>query len=178
MTLRLYNPGLVWHPLRLASGGGLPLLAESRAIERRMARILNEWKGTRYSDCPPCKGEMANCVGFVSSVLDELYGWDPAPLPDVPSDACFHNKRKAIRGLRWFLNRYPHRKVASNEIEAGDVLVTGPNSGGPGHAILVGPDENTLWQMHSDAHCAGLAIPTTYRLFKAYRLKDRLSWLR
>lgn len=168
---------LQWRSLNI--GSGLDRAAEGNLL-RRMDRILAEWEGTPYRDGQSVKGVGTFCTAFVCAVLDELYRRTPAtPLPQIPTDASMHDRATAWRGLRWFLSHYPaHEALECTIVQPGDILVTGPQSGGPGHAIFVGPRENTLWQCSGGAvHFTGMHIPDTYTLFAVYRFADRASWL-
>lgn len=138
------------------------------------------WEGTPYREGQSVRGVGTFCTAFVCAVLDELYQDGRATsLPEIPTDASMHDRSTALAGLRWFLRRYPeHAEVTSGKIQPGDVLVTGPSGGGPGHAILVGPRENTLWQCSGGSvHFTGMALPDCYQLHAVYRMKDRIRWL-
>lgn len=80
--------------------------------------------------------------------------------------------------MRQIMERYPrHEEVTDGWVEPGDVLVTGPRNGGPGHMMIVGPRANTVWQASSDhVHYTGLALPYTSKLFRVYRMCDRELW--
>lgn len=175
-----YQPiGLTWTSFNVSSLG-MFRPQESR-LARRMGRIMAEWEGTPYLDGQCVKGVGTFCTAFVCSVLDELYGKDrPTPLPEIPTDAAMHDPAKAREGLRWFLSHYPnHEKRVDPHVQPGDVLVTGPRGGGPGHAILVGPCENTLWQCSGGSvHFTGMSLPDQYQLFAVYRMTDRMKWFR
>lgn len=171
--MQVYNPGLEWRPLRLGDDH-----VTAMAIEKRMDAILARWRGTPYAAGQAMAGCGVFCTAFVCRVLDELYGKEPTPLPDIPLDVSFHNPDTARSGLRWFLRSYPnHARIVNGEVEPGDVLVTGPVSGGPGHAILVGPSPSSLWEARSGGvGRTGLMIPAEYRLHAVYRLTDRELW--
>jgi hypothetical protein len=170
-------------PLRWQSfcieGTGMHRAAEGGLL-RRMERIFGAWEGTPYRDGQAVKRVGTFCTAFLCAVLDELYRVErPTPLPEIPTDAAMHHPPTARAGLRWFLSHYPrHQEVTDGFVQPGDVLVTGPQGGGPGHGILVGPRENTLWQCSADSvHFTGMSIPECYQLFAAYRMTDRSKWL-
>lgn len=174
-----YNPiPLTWRSFSI--NGGTHRAAEN-ALLRRMARIFAEWEGTPYRTGQHVKQVGTFCTAFVAAVLDELYRLDrPVPLPEIPPDASFHHSGTARAGLRWFLRQYPNHEPIpiGGEVQPGDVLVTGPGGGGPGHGILVGPAENTIWQCSGGSvHFTGFALPEPYILYAAYRLTDRMLWL-
>lgn len=177
MIARYENVGLRWQAFTI-NGTGIFRAAE-RAVERRMGRILDSWEGTPYDAGQAQKGVGAFCTAFVVGVLDELYRCAPTPLPLIPQDAAMHDPDRARAGLRWFLERYPrHERIPNGIMQPGDVLVTGPVGGGPGHALIVGPRENTIWQCSGQGvHYTGLALPTSYRLHSIYRMTNRTEWL-
>lgn len=145
----------------------------------RLDRILASWEDTPYRPGQHVRGVGTYCTAFVCAVLDELYRQPSAALPeDIPIDASMHDPELARSGLRWFLTRYPnHVRVQDGTVEPGDVLVTGPVSGGPGHAIIAGPRKGTLWQCSGrSVHRAGYSLPETYRLHAVYRMTDRHKW--
>lgn len=174
--IRYVSLPVTWTSLSLSEWGSR---AEEGAILRRMERILWQWEGTPYVPGQCLRGVGAFCTAFLCAVLDELYGRTPAtPLPEIPDDASMHSPETARAGLRWFLRHYPnHVQIFDGIVQPGDVLVTGPKGGGPGHAILVGPRENTMWQCSGrSVHFTGLSIPDTYTLHAIYRMTDRLAW--
>lgn len=185
--LRYIDVGLAWQTFNLGKGGFYR--AAEGSFVRRLERILGEWEGTPYRNGQSLKGVGTFCTAFLCSVLDELYRKaQPTPLPDIPPDAAMHDPERARGGLRWFLETYPNHVRVEPEIDGpykgrrivqpGDVLVSGPVGGGPGHAILVGPRENTLWQCSGQSvHWTGLYLPDCYSLFAAYRMTDRETWL-
>lgn len=154
--------------------------AQENEMLRRMGRILNDWEGTPYADGQSVKGVGTFCTAFVCAVLDELYRKErPTPMPEIPSDAAMHDRATAIAGLHWFLRHYPENERQDGDlVQPGDILITGPVGGGPGHAMFVGPRENTLWQCSGESvHYTGMHLPDVYRLFAVYRMKDRHTWL-
>ncbi len=100
-------------------------------------------------------------------------------MPEIPHDISFHNRKGAMSGLRWFMRQFPTCKQQTNgEIEPGDVLITGPVGGGPGHAMIVGPWENQIWQATgaSGVHFTGMALPHIFELHAVFRFTDREVW--
>lgn len=143
----------------------------------RIERILCDWEGTPYARGQRVKQVGVFCTAFVCAVLDELYGREPVDLPEIPDDASMHDPARARAGLRWFLRQYPCDVVEDGFVEPGDVLITGPIAGGPGHAIFVGPQPGTLWQASGPAvHFTGMSIPGEYSLHAVYRLRERQKW--
>jgi hypothetical protein len=92
-----------------------------------------------------------------------------------------HSREQAIATMRTLRKLYmPNRLVRDGSIEPGDVIVTGPSNGGPGHVMLGGPERNTLW------HCnEGIGVRMTgigfvdgaQRIFGVYRFTDREKWI-
>lgn len=170
---------LEWHPLRLELDGFASPVAKGRAIERRLERILGEWKDTPYHPSFIHKKQGVYCTAFVCRVLEELYRREWRDMLNIPDDISFHNREGAIAGLKWFMRQFPAcEKITDNKIEPGDVIITGPEGGGPGHAIIVGPRRNTMWQASGTCgvHFTGLALPNIYELYAAYRFSDRSTW--
>lgn len=174
-----YNPlSLRWRSLILCDTG--LYRASEAAVLRRMSRELDRWEGTPYRDGENKPKVGTYCTAFVCSVLDALYRREGAKMPEIPSDASMHCRATALGGLRWFLERYPnHQRIEGREVQPGDILVTAPVGGGPGHAILVGPRENTIWQCSgkTGVHFTGMALPASYVLHSVWRLTDRMAWI-
>lgn len=124
---------------------------QNRAVEDRLLRILESWEGTPHREGQQCRGEAVDCVRFVSAVLDELYGIR-TEIARLPQDASFHSKETCYSAFRTFMQGYPHDKV-EGALQPGDILVTGPRGGGPGHAIVVG--KRHLW------HCDSRSVVRT-----------------
>jgi len=176
-----YEPmGLRWKRMTLRTGS-MPEHALSSHIEKRLGQILASWEGTRYVPGQRCRQVGVDCVRFVSAVLDELYHRPVATeCPELPQDISMHNRRGALGGLRSFLRSYPeHERVFDGWVEPGDIIVSGPPQGGPGHAIIVGPMENTVWQASSPCvHYTGLYVASEFQtVFAVYRLLDRHLWV-
>jgi len=152
--------------------------AGCRSIENRLSYILGEWRGSVHRDGQQCKGVAVDCVRFVSAVVDELYGIQ-TEIEKLPPDAAFHSKETTLGAFRNFMSKYPHTKVGGKEIQPGDILITGPRGGGPGHAIVVGV--RNLW--HCDSYSV---VPTgtylsnggVYFLKTILRGADRHLWVR
>lgn len=177
-TICYHDHGLTWRALRLNSSFAMDI-ARARRIERRMMKILQTWEHTRYMPGQQMPGVGTDCVRFVCGVLDELYNRKTS-LPRNVQDVALHDRKGAIRTMRHIRKLYPnHEKVTDGIIEPGDVIITGEQDGGPGHAILVGAEENTLWQaMYHGVQRCGLGLIQDYqRVFRIYRFKDKHSWV-
>lgn len=180
---------LEWTPINLNNK-----IVESKVADR-LADVLHSWEDTPYNSKQHAKGVGTFCTAFVCGVLDELYRKPVAtPLADVPHDASMHNPEMARSGLRWFMRHYPTAErfwsvtVDGDEdggmdghklpVQPGDVLITGPVGGGPGHAIMIGPRKNVMWQASlSCVHYTGFAIPMGMMLYAVYRFTDREGWV-
>ena len=173
MTVHYRDVGLRWTDYSGES---------AEAFNQRLAKILESWESTPYSPGIIARGRQGGvfCTAFVARVLDELYGRESVPMPDIPHDASFHNRRRSEAALRWFMRRYPESyQVEGFMVEPGDLLMTGPDGGGPGHCLMVGPRRNVAWQAAgSSVHYTGLYLPDPYRLFQIRRFRDRETWAR
>jgi len=152
------------------------------AIEERMLLELGAWIGTRYASGQRCRGVVADCVGFVFGAIDGLDGRPRAQAPSMPRDVAFHSPEDAERALRALRELYEPVRALGPEalLEPGDVLVVGPKFGGPGHAMLVGPEPRTIWHCTPGAgvHRAGWCLGDGYEvLHGAFRMDDRAGWL-
>lgn len=148
-------------------------------VERRLKDVLHSWRGTRYMDGQCVKGAGVDCVRFLACVLNELYREELAVPERLPRDLSLHDPAGARAALRRFMETYPHDDVTdAPALTPGDVLVTGPVDGGPGHAVLVGPVRNTLWEATTQGvDQTGWARPSTERVFRAFRLRERELWI-
>lgn len=176
--MKFIPTGLRWRRMTLETNG-MPEHLLSWKAERRLDLILRAWENTPYVPNGQVKGMAVDCVRFLAAVLDELYRKSPTKVPVKAHDMAFNNRRGAMTAMKEFLRLYPyHRRIRDNWVEPGDVIVSGPMGGGPGHAIIVGPQENTVWQASGlGIHFTGLAsMPATYRVFAVYRMLDRELW--
>lgn len=159
----------------------LPLLTATR-ISIELDLILLGWEHTPYLVGQACKGEGGgvDCVRFVCSVLDELYGTDRVhEVKTLPNDASMHTREGAFRVMRTIRELYaPNQPVEDGSLEPGDVVVVGPSNGGPGHAMICGPRQNELW--HSSVggvHRTGIAFSGEQRIFRVFRCSNREAWI-
>lgn len=157
------------------------------AVADRLREVILPWRGTRYAKGQSCRGVATNCVGFLCRVLEELQGEPAREIPVVADDAAFHDRKTATAAMRKIIAAYgpvarsfrPHREGAGTiVVTPGDVLITGPANGGPGHAAIVGWERNTIWQASSGGgvHMAALTIPR-HRLFRVL-WPDKMEWVR
>jgi hypothetical protein len=135
--------------------------------------ILHSWEDTPYLAGQQEKRVGVDCVRFVTAVLDELLHIHRTAIPRLPQDTAMHSRRGAISTMRLIRKLYPPAQIVRNHcIEPGDILVVGYESGGPGHALIVGAQKNTIWQAGSvSVHQGGIGlISRVQRLFRIYRL--------
>lgn len=130
-----------------------PLL-DTRAVDA-LAAVLAGWKGTAYQPGAQERGEGVDCVRFVCAALDELRG-TKTPIETLPQDAALHDPAQARAAMLRLRRAYgPADRVDllgdTLMVEPGDVLVTGRAGGGPGHAMIVGAQRNTLWEATAPA---------------------------
>ena len=168
------NPlGAPWRPLRERGLGE----DWSGYVTSALRRYLESWLGTPYGVGQQQPGAGVDCVRFVAAVLDFLRD-SRTPLTLLPQDAAFHDRAGATAAMLRFRRAFaPIVPSDGSELEPGDVLVTGPPHGGPGHAILVGPDPGTTWEAgYGRVQRCGWVLPHRYRLFAVYRLGGRERW--
>jgi len=174
----LYRPlNLQWCPLLIGDGDISEDYARSQRAERRLARILNSWRDTPYAAGQGHRGVGTDCVRATVMILAEWMRWQAPKLNTLPADAALHSPITAVRGLRAIRRALPaNRRIRTLRVQPGDVLITGHPKGGPGHAIIVGTRENTLWQATQGAgyqEC-GWALPPEYsKLYGVLRFTER-----
>jgi hypothetical protein len=167
-----------WAPLRLGTGDTQDDHIDSQRSQNRLARILASWEGTPYAEGQGYRSVGCDCVRATVLILAEWMRWTPPAIETLPPDAALHNKLGAIRALRGIRKSLPpHFRIRRPRVvEPGDVLITGAPQGGPGHAIIVGTTENTLWQAtrHSGFQRCGWCLPTDYaKLYAVLRFDAR-----
>lgn len=151
-------------------------------IESRIDGILMGWKDTKYQPGQQCKGVAADCVGFVCGVLDELMGREQTPREILPQDAAFHARASAEAGMRAIARLYsPMEFRHASEmwtLEPGDIVVTGCEGGGPGHAMFVGAKPNELWHAtNRRVMRGGMGLIDGYqKVFRVCRVGSRVQW--
>lgn len=151
---------------------------EERPWTRRVEEVCRSWSGTPYKLGRCVKQRYVDCIHFGAAVLDELYGINHSKdLRSLPPDACIHNRRGVQKALRALLEAYPsHRRVRDGSLEAGDLVVTGPQQGGPSH-LLVASRRGVLWEASSHGvRASGYGIFTVERLVAVFRAQDKHLW--
>lgn len=183
MTLTLSKLPIQWTPLDVRNPDS------ERRIAERLASVLHSWEDTPYSSSQAERGVGVYCTAFVCGVLDDLFRAEKkTPLNKIPHDVSMHCGASSRAGLRWFLRHYPtadriYSITTADEgeivdVQPGDVLITGPIGGGPGHAIMIGPRKNVMWQASGMAvHYTGFFVPMGYMLYAVYRFSDKERWI-
>jgi cell wall-associated NlpC family hydrolase len=150
---------------------------ENHQASGRLQSILKCWEGTPHMDGQQCKGRGVDCVRFVAAVIDEMAGTH-TPLEHLPRDASFHNRERCIGAFKRFFTLFDGCKVPDEEPkQPGDVLVTGPANGGPGHAIILGSD-GQLWQSLDEVggYAPEMLSNQQYKYKATMRVSDRTKW--
>ena len=149
----------------------------SIGLQEHLAEVLQSWEGTRYLAGGQGKQLGVDCVRFVCAVMDEILG-RVTPIKALPQDVAFHQADKGRSAVREILRLYePFEAVAPHKpLNPLDILVVGGGpEAGPGHAIIVGPRENTLWQSDCQTGVAwgGWALMQDYQvLHRVYRITN------
>lgn len=163
----------------------------------RMRDVLLRWEDTPYRSGGSLCGVEADCIGSVFGVIDDLDGRERRKNSDMPHDTALHNQEAAFGAVSRLRHIYePAEKLEMTEVpvrpplrsmvqgyvlEPGDLLVVGTSAGGPGHLMIVGPQENTIWHsvQGQGFRMGGWGLGDGWeRLFAAYRLGDRERWTR
>lgn len=166
-----------WKPLVV--GGKWPNHPLSSRIEKRIHFALAAWEGTPYVSGQQMPGVGADCVRYFAAFVDTMYGYRRVQPDRLPQDYSMHTRAGAISVMRDILRLYPEmRPVRGSTLEPGDVLVVGPQDGGPSHCMMVGSRENTLWHAVKPHVCwTGWGLMKGHqKVFRAYRFKDRGTW--
>lgn len=142
----------------------------------KLKKILLSWQGTPYREGQQCRGYGADCVRFVCAVLDELDGLTRV-FKTLPQDVAMHSPASARASMRVIRKLFqPHFNVLDGTAQPGDVLITGPRHGGPGHVMIVGFQRNTLWEATSPSiRRTGWSIEGKLhnKLFRVLRMSNR-----
>jgi len=165
----------VWTPLNISEN------SDPQNVLNQMEEILERWNGTPYGSGQRLCGVAADCIGFGTGAIDDIDGRPRAQDPSIPPDTALHDPKRSAAAVLALVRAYePAVQVTNSKLQPFDLIVVGPNEGGPGHAMLVGPQRNTLWHCTKGVgvHKAGWCLGDGYnRLFAAYRMGDRERWL-
>tara|TARA_R110002095_G_C4251957_1_gene240442 strand:+ start:36382 stop:36918 length:537 start_codon:yes stop_codon:yes gene_type:complete len=173
MNIRYAPLRMKWAPLAIEG--------ETENVVRstdRLRRILRSWEDTPYMAGQGYKGVGADCVRATVAIMAEWIRWAKPDFTTLPPDAALHNRQGAIRALITILRSLPsHHRVRgpAKVVYPGDVLITGHTNGGPGHAVIVGTEKNTLWQATQTAGFlkCGWALPPEFcRVYAVMRFRD------
>ena len=147
--------------------------------QKRLRFILEGWLDTPYREGDQVQGIGVDCVRFVCGVLDELYGFRRALPRNLPSDRALHDRDGAIAAMKRLRTLYePVQEVVDGKLEPGDIVVSGPRGGGPGHALIAGFEPFTLWHVQPDAGVCYTGITLTdMDIFEILRPTDKHLWL-
>lgn len=164
--------GMTWHPLDCHLRWG---------ITNRLDEVCRSWEHTPYMPGQREKGEGVDCVRFVCAVLDEMYGVHHE-IPREVQDKSLHDPAGALKVTDLVRDYYPdHVDLPADDrgVEPGDVIITGHAQGGPGHAIIVGAQRNTMWQASRVAvRMGGLGLISQYQQIFTIVRPDKSLWIR
>ncbi|MGE3795918.1 MAG: hypothetical protein AB7I38_18610 [Dehalococcoidia bacterium] len=171
-------PTLTWVTLNRPGLDGV----EAGAIQGRVEGVLASWDGTPYMPGQWRKGAGADCVRFVARALEELFGVERRPIPNLPQDSSWHNTRLVVTATQEIVRVYGPAELLRRPaaLQPGDIVVTAPSTaGGPGHVGMVGGLPGRLWHAMPGAgvRFTGLRI-LGHRFLRAYRPRDVREWLR
>lgn len=171
MTIRYYTIPYEWSPLQAGTE------QQNEEITNKLMSLFLAWEGTPYMSGNQRIGQGVDCVRWVSTILDTMYGQPPQNIVTLPSDGSFHNRKGAMRTMLKIKRTYSHCKVIKDQpLQPGDLVVVGSPGGGPGHAMLVGTKPNTLWHCtpNNGVTRTGWALVCgCQKIFRVYRAKDR-----
>jgi len=157
-----------------------PLPDHLSHLSQKLQDILDNWKGTPYLQQSMKPKYGVDCVRFACGALDDVYGIKRSPTRMYPADQSLHDREGAVAAMKWIMRRYePNHRVdfKNDPVEPFDLVVSGPEHGGPGHALIVGVTKPQLW------HIAGpnkFVYPTSMnftgsgqKVFAVFRCSDR-----
>ncbi len=155
---------------------------DAEAITSRIDEVLASWVDTPYLAGEQAKGVGTDCVRFVCGALDDLYGVSNF-IPREMQDVSMHNIKGALKVLKTIKELYPNHvelELHDRIVTPGDVIVTKQAQGGPGHAILVGAQRNTLYQATKKGvkQCGFGFISYFQQISMVYRSSNKATWLR
>lgn len=123
----------------------------------------------------------ADCIGFISGVIDELYGLHT--VEQRPASSFSRNDSEAnVELMKFCRDAWPNFKLEAIEgfynVGPGDIVVV-RNGKGIGHIFIVGPQKNTLWHcVQGDGVCpTGIGSANNEQVYGAFKLLDKEKWL-
>lgn len=153
---------------------------QTMRVCRDLGYVLRSWENTPYMEGSCVRGRGVDCVRFVCAVHDQLFGCSKVLPQNLPSDRALHDRDGAIEVMKMLIRLYePIEWVSDGQIEPGDSVVTSSLGGGPGHALIAGPDPFTLWHVDKDAGVCRTGIGLTgMEIHAILRPKEKNLWLR
>jgi len=168
MNLRIQPIPLKWSPLALPEG---------TLIEARLQGLLQSWERTPYAPGQQVPQAGVDCVRFVTAILDGLNQFKTPAFDVVPADAAMHSRQGAVSTIWAFCRAYGLRPHNGPETQPGDTILVAFRGGGAGHAMVVGPEPNTLWHVgQSGVEKTGWSLPADMDFSRAFRQVDRGNW--
>ena len=153
------------------------MVTEITRWQLNLQTVLDSWKGTPWIAGQRLRGVGADCVNFWASVMDELHGQDPRPVPRVSQHLGYHSGPGAFSVMRSLVSRYPLAFIPlDTPIEPGDTLIE-RRGDGPGHVLIAGANPIQLWHcINGGGVCyTGRAMVKKY-LIHILRSTERESW--
>lgn len=147
-------------------------------IESKIDKVLLGWIGTRYRLGSRTKGKFVDCLNFATAFLDEMSGRPtPPPVRQLRGDACLHSEESCRAAMRTILRSYsPYQEVVDGSLEPGDIIVEGPEDGGPGHVLIASTAENVAVHTGTYKVCPrSVQPPPGRKVFAVYRYMRKLS---
>jgi cell wall-associated NlpC family hydrolase len=106
-------------------------------VQDRLMQTLWKWEGTAYHlGMQECQVGV-DCVRFVCAIADEMQG-TTTEVPKMMGDHSMHDPEGARAVFKFLMREFDARRVETTTLEPGDVVVCGPEGGGPGHAMIAG----------------------------------------
>jgi len=149
-------------------------------FEDRLRKVLKSWEGTPYKLGDQRKGLGVDCIRFCCGVADEMFGYIRTEIELLPQDMSMNQPSTAFATMRKLKTMYsPIGYIDIDDpLEPGDIIVAGPDNGGPGHLMFVGADKNTLWHASNQkVEWTGMSVPVGNTHFRSLRFKDKMKWL-
>jgi len=140
--------------------------------EDELREALALWDSTPYAPDQQCAQVGVDCVRFVCAIMDQISGRSTNPRT-LPQDAAMHDRAGAVACMKQIMTLYKPIKPLGPHypyVRGGDVLIVGRRTGGPGHAMIVGPDQNTIWHAtFPRVQRTGMYLDNDHKVFRVYR---------
>lgn len=152
--------------------------------QNELQAVLDSWQGTRYASGQGLRGRVADCIGFVAGVLDELHGYDLPPPERHAPDTALHNPRLAAEITLRVSRRWPHRVIRGwdleyEPLEPGDVLICRVGRSPTGHVMIVGTRTHEVWHCdNGDGVCYTGIGQVADRIIRVWRPTEKHTWRR